>query len=183
MDKIVAKLNEKLAEQVAKKKPENTLTEQPGGQSKFSQMLQEKISQSTPVTDSLQNQITTAQKGQSEELFAKMNEELKSEEQQELKVVSADDIRINISDSELGTQTRLDPKEKFLGIFEDLNSDMLSLDSAIEVLADPGTKLTKRQLLAYQAGIGNMTINTELFSRLAQSVAQNLNTLLNTNVG
>lgn len=180
MDKIVAKLNEKLAEQVAKKKPENTLQES-GGQSKFSQMLNEKLTQTSTVTDPSLNQQITSQKG--DDLYAKMSEQLAAEEQQELKVMPAGDIRINISEGDLGTQNKFDAKEKFMGIFEDLNSDMLSLDSAIEVLADPGVKMNKRQLLAYQAGIGNMTINTELFSRLAQSVAQNLNTLLNTNVG
>jgi hypothetical protein len=106
-----------------------------------------------------------------------------SETSNEASVLSADNIKINVNNAEMQTSSNFDPKKSFFDLFSTLNNDMLSLDASIEVLSDPNTKLSRRQLLAYQAGIGNITITTELFSKLAQSVSQNLNTLLQTNIG
>lgn len=181
MDKLIGELNKKVSDKIGKGQSDNSV--QPGTPSKFSDVLTEKLS--TPKIDSTelvaQNTSMTG-KSESEQMFMKLSEDLKGEEKNELRVISGENIQIQVAPGESMQQTNFDPGQRFMGIFEDLNSDMLSLDSAIEVLADPSTKLTKRQLLAYQAGIGNMTINADLFSRLAQSVSQNLNTLLNTQV-
>ena len=181
MDKLIGELNKKISDKIGKSGTDNAV--QPGTTSKFSDMLTEKLSAPKIDSTDLTAQNTTASgKSPSEQMFIKLSEDMQSEEKNELKVFSGDGIQIKSAPGELVQSSNFDPKERFMGIFEDLNSDMLSLDSAIEVLADPSTKLTKRQLLAYQAGIGNMTINADLFSRLAQSVSQNLNTLLNTQI-
>lgn len=161
MDPLISKLNQQISDKI-KNKP--IAPGESGGQNvSFEKVLSEKRNETQALNlDNLVNEPKT-----------------------DMQVLSADNLHINMANSETGHAAggQFDPKKKFFGVFEDLNSDMLSLDSSIEVLANPDIKLSKRQLLAYQAGIGNMTINSELFSRLAQTVAQNLNTLLQTNVG
>lgn len=181
MDKLIGELNKKISDKIGKSGGENSITQ--GTPTKFSEILSEKLSQPKIENTELQAQNTsTSGKSPSEELFMKLSEDIAGEQKNDLQVISGDGIKITVAPGEGTQQSNFDMRDRFFGIFEDLNSDMLSLDSAIEVLADPSTKLTKRQLLAYQAGIGNMSINAELFSRLAQSVSQNLNTILNTQI-
>jgi hypothetical protein len=161
VDPLISKLNQQISDKI-KTQTANV----PGGNgapSKFEQVLNDKrIDDQKMNLDNLVNEP----KGS------------------EMNTIAANDIQINTANAETGANgSHFDPKKKFFGVFEDLNSDMISLDSSLEVLSNPDIKLNKRQLLAYQAGIGNMTINSELFSRLAQTVAQNVNTLLQTNVG
>lgn len=68
-------------------------------------------------------------------------------------------------------------------VFGYLNQQATQMDSIVEVLSSTKTPLSRRQLLAYQASIGTLTINVDLFSKLAQTFSQNLNTLLQTNLG
>lgn len=171
MDKIIGKLHQRVAQKIAGSQLPGVNPQQ------FSQILDNKIN-NNPAQVSTSFQDTTNQK-----FLEKMSANLNSESKSDVKIIAADDIKINFSNDEFKKEVKNDVKNQFFSLFEDLNSDMLNINSAIEVLADPGVKLNKRQLLAYQAGIGNMTINSELFSRLAQTVAQNLNTLLNTNIG
>lgn len=181
MDKLIGELNKKISDKAGKGGTDNAV--QTGTPSKFSDIMTEKLNApKLDSTDLMSQNTTTAGKTQSDELFIKLSEEMKSEDKNEMNVVRGDGIKLQMTDGGSSQTSNFDVKQRVFGVFEDLNSDMLSLDSAIEVLADPSTKLTKRQLLAYQAGIGNMSINAELFSRLAQSVSQNLNTLLNTQI-
>lgn len=117
-------------------------------------------------------------------MIEKMSEIITQEKGSEMQVHSASNIQINRLETDVEmSQSQSDPQNKIVDLFSSLNEDMLGLDASIEVLADPNVRLSRRQLLAYQAGIGHMTINTELFSKLAQATSQNLTTILNTNVG
>lgn len=157
MDVLINQLNERIAEQIISRKPADL-----GKPStNFSDVLDSK--RSSMVMQALTDQIAGEKDG--------------------MKVISANDIKINRVDFDAEKTTNFDPKQKMMDLFGGLNEDMVSLDASIEVLSDPNVKLSRRQLLAYQAGIGNMTINTELFSKMAQAVSQNLTTVLNTNVG
>lgn len=166
VDVIIKALNERIAQQIATKTPSSG---EGTPSSKFDMALNDAISK---------------RDNSSHEMVQKLMEQIRgSETSNEASVLSADNIKINVNNAEMQTSSNFDPKKSFFDLFSTLNNDMLSLDASIEVLSDPNTKLSRRQLLAYQAGIGNITITTELFSKLAQSVSQNLNTLLQTNIG
>jgi hypothetical protein len=166
VDVIIKALNERIAQQIATKTPSSS---EGMPASKFDMALNDAINK---------------RDNSSHEMVQKLMEQIRgSETSNEASVLSADNIKINVNNAEMQTSSNFDPKKSFFDLFSTLNNDMLSLDASIEVLSDPNTKLSRRQLLAYQAGIGNITITTELFSKLAQSVSQNLNTLLQTNIG
>jgi hypothetical protein len=159
MDPLIGQLNQRISEQVIGKKPVD---------------LGKPTQSFADVLDS---------KRTNNAVMEKLSEQLGDDKGSGLKVLSANDIKINRVDFDAEKNTNFDPKQKLMDLFGGLNEDMISLDASIEVLSDPNVKLNRRQLLAYQAGIGNMTINTELFSKMAQAVSQNLTTLLNTNIG
>lgn len=100
-----------------------------------------------------------------------------------MQVMAADDIKITIKDEEFAAQGTFDSKRALMDVFGAINDDSLKMDSIIEVLASEDVKLSRRQLLAYQASIGTLTINTDLVSKLAQSVSQNLMTFFQMNLG
>lgn len=160
MDKLTKILNQRVAEKVAR--ATQPTPDQMVPKKDFAEVLESK--QNAPqVLDGLLNDI----KGKADDF----------------QVQSGADIKVSFNNFDVEKSSDFDPKKKVADIFGSLNEDMLSMDSTIEVLADSNVKLSRRQLLAYQAGIGQMTINTELFSKMAQSISQNLNTILNTNVG
>ncbi|EKD51670.1 MAG: hypothetical protein ACD_62C00208G0004 [uncultured bacterium] len=162
VDPIIKTLNQKVAEKIANVKPLGG----PGGTdtiSKFDEVLQKK--QSNAMMEKLSEAIVDKPTGG------------------DMQVLSADNIKLQISEGEFSNVSNFDGKQAFSNIFSSINSDVVKMDSIIEVLASDNTRLSRRQLLAYQASIGTLTINTELFSKLAQSISQNLNTLLQTNLG
>ncbi len=160
-DIIIKKLNQKLAEKITQNQPG---LQESGQTSKFDQILTNKQNNNVmeKIAESLAGEDVTAN---------------------QIKTVPADDIQINIQSGDLSAQSTFNGKKVVTDMFATLNNDMAKMDSMIEVLSSSDTQLSRRQLLAYQASIGTLSINTELFSRLAQSVSQNLNTLLQTNVG
>lgn len=160
MDKLTQILNQRVAEKVAKSTVASP--DQMAPKKSFAEVLEAK------------------QKGP--ELLEGLMNDMKGRPD-DFQVQSGADIKVSFKNFDVEKSSSFDPKQKIGDIFGSLNEDMLSMDATIEVLADPGVKLSRRQLLAYQAGIGQMTINTDLFSKMAQSISQNLNTLLNTNVG
>lgn len=161
-DPIIKQLNTRLAEKIANVKPQGS--EQIGGMSKFDMILNQK--QETNSMEKLGQTI-------SDQNFQKSD----------LEVLDANDIKINISSTEMGKTTDFTPKNAMSDLFSTLNNDTLKMDSIVEVLSSSDTNLSRRQLLAYQASIGSLTMNTELFSKLAQSLSQNINTVLQTNMG
>lgn len=161
MDPLVKKLNQRIASKVANQK--TTPGVNAPGKLNFDDVLQAKRSDNTPSIEKMVSEM--------------------HETKGDMQVLSAEGIEVSMNEADMGASTNFNAKDKFFDIFSKMNQDMVSLDSSIEVLSDPNVKLSRRQLLAYQAGIGNMTINTELFSRMAQSVSKNLNTLLQTNIG
>lgn len=160
MDKLTKILNQRVAEKVARSTV--ATPDQLVPKKSFADVLDAK-QKGPEVLDGLMNDI----KGRADDY----------------QVQSGADIKVSFKNFDVEKSSDFDPKKKVADIFGSLNEDMLSMDATIEVLADPNLKLSRRQLLAYQAGIGQMTINTELFSKMAQSVSQNLSTILNTNVG
>lgn len=164
-DPIIKQLNNRLAEKIANVKPAGT--DQMGGMggvSKFDMILNQK--QETSSMEKLGQVVN--------------NEDFKKSD---MEVLSAEDIKINIANSEFGQTTNFSGKNAVSELFSTINNDTLKMDSIVEVLSSSETKLSRRQLLAYQASIGTLTINTELFSKLAQSLSQNINTVLQTNMG
>ncbi len=162
-DPIIKALNERLATKIANVKPAGTM---PGGAdaiSKFDQVLQKK--QQNLMLDKLAEVVND------------------KPTDSKMQVLSADDIKLSVNEGEFGATSNFDGKKALSNLFTHINDDALKMDSIIEVLSADETRLSRRQLLAYQASIGTLTINTDLFSKLAQSISQNLNTLLQTNLG
>ena len=162
-DSIIKALNQRLATQIANVKPIAPGALGTPGASKFDAVLQNK--QENLMMEKLSANI------------------LDKPTDDKMQVLSADDIQINIKDGEFGSTTNFDGKKALTSLFSNINNDALKMDSIIEVLSSDTTKLSRKQLLAYQASIGTLTINTDRFSKLAQSISQNLNTLLQTNLG
>ncbi|OVE82462.1 hypothetical protein BVY03_00930 [bacterium K02(2017)] len=162
-DAIIKKLNSRLAEKISNTVPLNRNNENSGA-SKFDKVLNQKQNdlKADKLTESLINNNANDTK---------------------MEVFSAKDIQINIEQGEFAGQGTYEDKNAVSEIFSTINNDALKMDSIIEVLSSSNTRLSRRQLLAYQASIGSLTINTEMFSKLAQSLSQNINTLLQTNMG
>jgi hypothetical protein len=163
-DPIIKALNQRLATKIANVKPQGTMG--PGGPdalSKFDHVLQKK---------------------QDDMMMQKLSDSIIDKpSDNKMQALSADDIKIEINEGEFGSTTNFDGKKAMSDLFTNINNDVLKMDSIIEVLSSDNTRLSRRQLLAYQASIGTLTINTDLFSKLAQSISQNLNTILQTNLG
>ncbi|MCP5463559.1 MAG: hypothetical protein H7A33_00880 [Deltaproteobacteria bacterium] len=157
-DPIIKKLNMRLAQKVSNLKPGGLNPGQTGAKS-FDDVL--KTKQDNSFLEKLSSSVTD-----------------KSPALNQINAIPADDIQINISEGELAGRVPGSSKEWVQNLFTQVNSDVLKMDSIIEVLSSSNTKVSRRQLLAYQASIGTLTINTEMFSKLAQSVSQNLNTVL-----
>jgi hypothetical protein len=167
MDEIIKKLNNRMIQEVAKVGIPNVPT--PGSTSKFDQVLgaaQEKRSQ--------------------ESLMEKMVAEIREPDASSQGVLSAKEIQVDLNTTRpeysVSKNESLDPSKAATNVLTTLNDDMLRMDAAIEVLSDPGTKLSRRQVLAYQFGFGNISINMELYSKMTQSVTQNVNQILQMNV-
>lgn len=156
VDKIIGKLNEQIAGKVSNQAPKGD------NLSKFDEVLNKK-----------QGNLGIEKLAESY---------LESSKPDEIKVVSADNIQIQFNDSELNTSTTIEGKG-VSELFSAINNDMLSMDAAIEVLSSGDVKLTRSQMLAYQHAMGTTTIGIDLYSKLVQSISQNLNTLLQTNLG
>lgn len=150
-DKIVKNLNTRIADKIAKNQPG---PDQLGGQVNFDSVLE------------------TKKAGISELVSAVRGNEA------DVQVQSADHIDITMSDNELGVKNQKSPWDRGYDILASLNEDFISLDSSIEILSDPNTKLNRKQLLAYQAGIGNVTLNIEMFTKLSQTVVRSANQVL-----
>lgn len=163
-DVIVKQLNSRLANKIANTRPAAGVHGDFGGASKFDQVLNKKRDNSM-----MQKFSTTLVDNHIED--------------NNMEVFSADNIKINIQEGEFSNKTAFDGKNAVSELFSTINNDALKMDSIIEVLSSTETKLSRRQLLAYQASIGSLTINTEMFSKLAQSLSQNINTILQTNMG
>ena len=163
-DLIIKQLNNKLATKISNTKPAGS---QPGGElgvSKFDQVLNKK-------QDNL--------------MLEKLSENLigNSDTDKKMEVLSAENIKINVQAGEFANTSTFNGKNAVTDLFSTINNDALKMDSIIEVLSANDTKLNRRQLLAYQASIGTLTLNTDMFSKLAQTLSQNINTLLQTNMG
>lgn len=159
VDKIIKHLNQKVTEKISQNNPLQNVSPQ---QNNFADVLESKRQSSGKF---LENMITEMKGGG-----------------EEFQVQSGAHIQVSFQNFDVEKSSTFSPNTKLTDLFGSLNEDMLSMDSAIEVLSDPSVRLSRRQLFAVQAGIQHMSINTELFSRLAQSISQNLNTLLNTQV-
>ena len=160
MDPIIAKLNE----QAIRKVSENTVGIPAG-----------------PATGGSEFQ-KTFDNTMAERLLDKMRESFDSESQSGIKALSADDVHVVVTDSEVAKDD-ITSGDRFFDSFKDMNRDLLSLDSALETLSAPGLKLNPRQLLAFQAGIANTTLMAEGFSRFTDTIARGIQTIVQTQVG
>lgn len=142
MDQITKILNSRISNKIAQNQPG---PDQLGKKVDFKEVLETKKSSMEDLVQSLMNP-----------------------DQKDVQVQSVEHIDMNLKSSELSMNTA-SPSEKGFDLFAKLNDDFNSMDMAIEVLSDPNIKLNKKQLLAYQAGIGNLTVNIELFTKMAQA--------------
>jgi len=161
-DSIIKDLNKQLAGKVANIKPAgNNLPS--GGVSSFDAVLKNKRQGA---------------------IFEKIEQTfLEDSSKDKMQVLNAEDIKIDINEAEFGSETNFDGKKAVMDMFSTINDDSLKMDSIIEVLSSDDVKLSRRQILAYQASIGTLTVNTDLVSKLAQSVSQNLMTFFQMNLG
>ncbi len=162
-DVLIKQLNDRIATTIGKNKPAGVGGEAGGAVSKFDQVLTNKL-------DSTQ-------------MLKKMSDAIGGESitKSNMNSISASDIKINVQQGEFGKERTFDGKKAVSDLFSTLNNDSLKMDSVIEVLSSSDTKLTRRQLLAYQYTMSNISLTTEMCSKMASSLSQNLNTLLQTN--
>ncbi len=120
-----------------------------------------------------------------ERLFEKLTEMTNDEKlgQNNQMTLSADNISIKGENEGLSVAESSQPKKSMGDVFASLNNDSLKMDSIIEVLSSNQSQLSKKQLLAYQASIATLSLNTEMFSKLSSTLSQNINTILQTNMG
>jgi hypothetical protein len=159
MDALISQLNQRISTEVANKQPAN-VDLQPGKQS-FAEILDNKSS--TKMLDKITDQM---KQGQSE-----------------IKVIAADNIQVNSANLEIEKSSNFSIKEKMMDMFSGLNDDMNSLESTIEVLSAPDTKLTRAEMLACQAGISQFSLTAEMTSKGFQAAVSSVQTILNTNIG
>ena len=137
-------LNQRIAEKIANNQPS---PDQLGTKVKFDELLETKKNS----MDELMNSVMSEQKSG-------------------MDVQSMDHINVNLADVESVTNNNKGHSwQKGLDVFSQLNDNFNSMNMAVEVLSDPSTKLNKQQLLAYQAGMGNMTVNIELMTKMVQN--------------
>lgn len=101
--------------------------------------------------------------------------------QKDMTVLSAENINVTANRPEMGGLPT-SVSDKYYDLFKGMNRDLLSLDSAIETLNTPGVKISPRQLLAFQAGIGSTMIMAEGFSRFTEAVNRGIQTIVQTQV-
>lgn len=157
MDALIAALNQRVSNKITQETP---LPDAGRPAQSFSDVLDSK--RSTLVMDKISSEFS-AEKG-------------------DIKVLPASDIELANNNFDVQQTNDINPKQKITELFSGLNDNMNSLDASIEVLSDPNVKLSRRQLLAYQAGIGQLSIMTELSSKVIQSVSTAANQILSTNI-
>ncbi len=111
-------------------------------------------------------------------LLEKLHED--SHPKNNVTVLSANDVRVEVGKSELGDKKGAG--EKYFDMFKSMNKDLVSLDATIETLSMPGVSIHPRQLLTVQAGIANMSILAEGFSRFTDSIGRGIQTIVQTQV-
>lgn len=158
MDPIISKLNE-IAQKKVKESSSTGTTGVEGSQfqKKLDSTFAERLLERLQGTDSPSNQT-------------------------ELKALSAQDIHVEVQNVEVAGKEST-PQDKFFGLFEEMNSEVLKLDAAVETLADPGIKLTPRDITMLQITTANSTLLAEGFSRFTESVARGIQTIVQTQVG
>lgn len=159
MDPLISALNQ----QVTNKISGNQIASNPApGATQFADVL--KTKQSDVVMDKLMDNIIGGSGS-------------------EPKVASAESIQINRLDHDVEHTTNFSPKQKIGELFANINQDMGNMDSLIEVLSDPNSKLSRQELLGCEFFMHKATMTIEMGSKGLQMLSQNLNTVLNTNVG
>lgn len=159
MDPLIAKLNQAVLSQIETPKSfTNAPNFQPGETSNFQATLDNKW------TDKLMEKV------------------MGGGDQNQMKVLSADNIHIETKTGEMAKSQKVGMDNQYFDMFKNLNRDMLSIDSAVETLSAPGVKLTPQQLLGLQAGISQVSIYAESFSKLTSTMSQSLNQLIQTQV-
>ena len=157
MDPLIAKLNQAVAAQIEIPKG---FANAPGGEAGgFQSTLDSKMS---------------------ERLMEKIMGD--SGASQQMNVLSANDVHVETQLNDSIKGNKIEGSNQYFEMFKNVNRDMISMDSAIETLTTPGIKLQPRQLLALQAGVSQASVYAETFSKLTSTLAQNIQTLVQTQV-
>ena len=130
----------------------------------------------TPFADVLKSK-------QSDSVMEKLLDNIVDNRGNEPKVASAESIQINRLDTDVEKSTNFSPKQKVTELFSNINQDMGNMDSLIEVLSDPKSKLSRQEMLGCEFFMHKATMTVEMGSKGLQMLSQNINTVLNTNVG
>lgn len=157
VDKLISELNQRISSVVSGK----TAPLSDGALSKFDYVL-----------DNKRNQL----------MMDKISDMSVSGGKNDMKVLSAENIDIHFNESEITTESKTAGKN-LSDLFSTINNDMLSLDATVEILASKDVKLTRSQLLACQIATGTTSLSIDMYSKMVQSISQNLNTILQTNLG
>lgn len=157
VDKLISELNQRISSVVSGK----TAPLSDGASSKFDYVL-----------DNKRNQL----------MMDKISDMSVGGGKNDMKVMSAENIDISFNESEITTESKT-PGKNISDLFSTINNDMLNLDATIEILSSKDMKLTKSQLLACQIATGTTSLSIDMYSKLVQSISQNLNTILQTNLG
>lgn len=161
MDALIDKLNESVAKDIASSKD-------------FAQPANGSTGQPTAFQSTLDNSMN-------ERMLDKIRENYGTDMPNQMTVLSAENIHIETANVEGVKETGAG--DQFYGMFKNVNRDLLSLDSTIELLTSPGVKVTPRQMLAMQAGIANTSIMAEGFSKLTDGVSKGIQNIVQTPMG
>lgn len=159
MDPLIAKLNSAIASQIETPKA-------------FAQAPQLQNGETSGFQSTLDNKLT-------ERLMDSIMGD--SIDSGQMKTLSAENIHVETETSDIARGSKIDSTDSAFDMFKTINRDMLSLDNAIETLTS-GVKLKPQQLLALQAGVSNVSIQTEAFSKLTGAVASGIQSLVQTQV-
>ena len=149
---------------------------------KLNQQVTEKLGKSSGVSEGEPSAFQqTFDKSVAERLLDKMKESYDGASQAGVNALSAENIHVNTFSPE--TQAKnFNATDQFTDMFKKMNKDLNGLDATLDVLNTPGITLNPRQLLSLQAGVSDMTITAEGFSRFADAITRGIQTIWNTQV-
>ncbi|MBX7149083.1 hypothetical protein K1X76_08345 [bacterium] len=156
MDPIVAKLNDAL-----NKKVQESIKPQGEGVS-FQNTLDDKITS---------------------RFIDRLKDDAKIDVGQNMSIVSADDIKIETTNPELDTNKIFSASDQMENMFKEMNNGLLGMDSALETIAAPNTKLSYQDCLKLQMFTAHTGLMAEAFSKFTDGLTRGITTILQTQAG
>lgn len=149
---------------------------------KLNQVVQNRISSLSRQSPTVEGETSPFQKTfgnrLAEKLMEKINEDFSLQSGGQVKALSIDDIHVNTANTEaMSVETKAG--DKLFDAFQQLNKDMVSLDTTLETMQSPGFKMNARNLFMLQAGVTKVGLYAEAVSKVTDGFARGINTVIN----